>query len=231
LEWKSRKRVLQRVNIRPGWGDFLLDWIAWPVFGVLPFILAYDNKIVEWLYIPNGYLCMMAAIGAIHTLVLLLAGYAASVWSSALRICSSCSLTVPRRSLWICCSVVGIKGVQSLLDRRLRTLSGTETFVLKLICIIGMVLTLVATMLGALVASYRAQGPTLEAWQIAWEGIALALGRGVLSISTCFVSLAIFTAHTLLRFSPTQDLDVDALPQATAVNATYEAQVIGRATY
>lgn len=77
LEWKSRKRVLQRVTIRPGWGDFVLDWIAWPVFGILPFILAYDNKIVQWLYIPNGYLCMMAAIGAIHTLVLLLAGYVA----------------------------------------------------------------------------------------------------------------------------------------------------------
>lgn len=129
------------------------------------------------------------------------------------------------------CRVVGIKGVQSLLDRRLRTLSGTETFVLKLIFILGMVLTLVATMLGALVASYRAQGPTLEAWQVAWEGIALALGRGVLSISTCFVSLAIFTAHTLLRFSPSQELDVDALPQATAVSTPYEAQVVGRVNY
>lgn len=62
------------MEIRPGWGDFLVDWVAWPVIGFLPLLLAYDNNFVNLLYVPNGYLLTMAAIGAVHTAVLLLAG-------------------------------------------------------------------------------------------------------------------------------------------------------------
>lgn len=52
----------------------MVDWIAWPVIAFVPLLLAYDTAFMEWLHIPNGYLCTMAVFGAIHTFVLLVAG-------------------------------------------------------------------------------------------------------------------------------------------------------------